>query len=115
MAKQDYFPVPYEMAVSKAEILFQRAARARAEAENAEAYLKQVKALRVVKYRDAGCGIGEAQERAVASPEYNEARNDWAKKNIEWRVLEGDAKGTELRFETWRTASATERAKMQLR
>jgi hypothetical protein len=108
-------PDSMERAIHDAESLFEQASIARAEAENAEAYAKQVKALQFVKFKDDGCSAAEAEKRAEASPEYRTASNDWMAKNITWRTLEGKSRGKELRFEAWRTMNATERAKMQLR
>lgn len=108
-------PDHLERSIHDAESLFEQVALSRGEAENAESYLKSIKALQFVKFKDEGCSASEAEQRAIASPEYRHAREDWANKNITWRTLEGKARAKELRFEAWRTASATERAKMQLR
>lgn len=110
-------PEKMEAAIHDAESLFEQASIARAEAENAEAYAKQVKAIEFLRFKDAGDRVSasEAEQRALASPEYRQASQDWMNKNITWRTLEGRARGKELRFEAWRTANATERAKMQLR
>lgn len=104
-----------EQAIHDAESLFEQAAIARAEAENAEAYSKQIRALQFVKFKDDGCSAAEAEKRAEASPEYISASKDWMAKNITWRTLEGKSRGKELRFEAWRTANATKRAQMNLR
>lgn len=108
-------PDGMEQAIHSAESLFEQASIARAEAENAEAYAKQVRALQFVKFKDDGCSAAEAEKRAEASPEYLSASKDWMAKNITWRTLEGKSRGKELRFEAWRSMNATERAKMQLR
>jgi hypothetical protein len=108
-------PDSIERSIHDAENLFEQASIARAEAENAEAYAKQIRALQFVKFKDEGCSAAEAEKRAEASPEYRQASNDWMAKNITWRTLEGKSRGKELRFEAWRTMNATERAKMNLR
>ena len=115
MANSLTIPDSVERAIHEAEGLFEQVAIARGEAENAESYLKSVKALQFVGFKDDGCGAGEAEQRAMATPEYRQAREDWANKNITWRTLEGKARAKELRFEAWRSMNATERAKMQLR
>lgn len=102
-------------AVHEAESLFEQASIARAEAENADEKRKQTRALMFIKFRDDGKAIGEASERAMATPEYKSAADDWMTANITWRRLEGKSKGKELRFEAWRTNQSTERAKMGLR
>jgi len=108
-------PDKMEAAIHDAESLFEQASIARAEAENAEAYAKQIKAIEFLRFKDDKVSATEAEQRALASPEYRQASKDWMAKNITWRTLEGRARGKELRFEAWRTANATERAKMQLR
>jgi len=108
-------PDNLDRSIHEAESLFEQTSIARAEAENAEAYSKQIRALQFVKFKDDGCSAAEAEKRAEASPEYRQASQDWMSKNITWRTLEGKARGKELRFEAWRTVNATERAKMQLR
>lgn len=108
-------PDRMEASIHEAENLFEQTAIARAEAENAEAYAKQIKALQFIKFKDDGCSAAEAEKRAEASPEYRQASQDWMAANITWRTLDGRAEGKRLRFEAWRSANAMERAKMQLR
>ena len=115
MANQVALPDSIERSIHDAETLFEQVAIARGEAENAESYAKSVKAIQFVGFKDSGCSAAEAEKRAEASPEYLAASRDWRDKNITWRTLEGRARAKELRFEAWRTMSATERAKMQLR
>lgn len=105
----------FERSVADAERLFEMAAEARAEAENADERRKQIEALMFIKHKDTGCSAAEAEKRAKADPEYRQAADDWMAANITWRRLDGKARGKELRFEAWRTANATERAKMNLR
>jgi hypothetical protein len=104
-----------DRAVSEAEMLFEHAAVARAEAENADEKRKQVKALMFIKFRDSGSSAADAGERAMTTPEYLSAADDWMSANITWRRLDGKSRGKELKFEAWRTANATERAKMNIR
>ena len=108
-------PDKIETAIHDAESLFEQTSIARAEAENAEAYAKQIRALQFCKFKDEGVSAAEAEKRAEASAEYRQASSDWMAKNITWRTLEGKSRAKELRFEAWRTMNATERAKMQLR
>lgn len=104
-----------DIAIDEAERLFEQAAEARAEAENADEKRKQTKALMFIKFRDSGSSAADAGERAMTTPEYLAAAGDWMSANITWRRLDGKARGKELRFEAWRTANATQRAQMNLR
>ncbi|MBO9624124.1 MAG: hypothetical protein J7500_15560 [Sphingomonas sp.] len=104
-----------DRAVAEAEALLEQAAIARAEAENADEKRKQVKALMFIKFRDAGSSAADAAERAMTTPEYLAAADEWMSANITWRRFDGKARGKELKFEAWRTKAATERAAMNLR
>lgn len=108
-------PDNMERAIHDAESLFEQTAISRAEAENADERRKQIEAVQFIRFKDEGCSAAEAEKRAKASPEYKQASDAWMAANLTWRTLEGRARGKELRFEAWRTMSATERAKMQLR
>src|SRR5687768_12142877 len=63
----------FERSVADAEKLFELAAEARAEAENADERRKQIEALMFIKHKDAGCSAAEADKRAKADPEYRQA------------------------------------------
>lgn len=104
-----------DRAISDAESLFEQCSIARAEAENADERRKQIRALMFIKFRDEGKAIGEASERAMSTPEYKAAADDWMSANITWRTLEGKARGKELRFEAWRSANSMKKAQMGLR
>ena len=108
-------PDSLEKSIHEAESLFEQVAIARAEAENADERRKQTEAIQFIRFKDDGGSAAEAERRAKASPEYRKAADDWMAANLTWRTLEGRARAKELRFEAWRTANATERAKMQLR
>lgn len=104
-----------DMALDSLETALADAADARATSEAADERRKQVKAALVVKYRRDGKGIGEAGEFAMADPVYVEAANAWEDANYAYRRTDAKAEAKKLRFEAWRTANATERAKMNLR
>jgi hypothetical protein len=108
-------PDKMESAIHDAESLFEQTAIARAEAENADERRKQIEAVQFIFFKDEGSSAAEAEKRAKASPEYRKAADEWMAANLTWRTLEGRARGKELRFEAWRSANATERAKMNLR
>lgn len=104
-----------DRAIDAAERLFVDAARARAAAEVADERRKHVLSVLVLDARAAGKAVGEAEHVARASVQYQQAVDEWAQANSEWRVLEARAEAKRLKFEAWRTVSATERARMQLR
>lgn len=52
---------------------------------------------------------------AEADPVYELACTDWENAALEAETLRAQAEAKRMRFDAWRTANATERAKMQLR
>jgi hypothetical protein len=97
------------------ETALEHAAEARATAEEQAERMKQVFSALVVHHRGEGKGLGEAEHQARASDEYRAASDKWVVANYEYRRTDAKAESMRLRFEAWRTANATERAKMNLR
>ena len=104
-----------EQAIAGLETALEEAAEARAETEEYAERMKQVFSILVVHYRSEGKAIGESEHQARASAKYKEAADKWVLANYEYRKTDAVAEGKRLRFEAWRTANATERAKMNLR
>lgn len=104
-----------DLALDRLEDALEQAAEARANAEALDERRKQVLATMVVKYRGDGKGIGEAEHFARADETYKAAAAAWELANFDFRKADAKAEGKRLRFEAWRTANATERAKMNLR
>ena len=105
----------YERALASMGDMLSEAGTARAEAENAEAAMKQKKAVLFLKYKSGGESAATAEQMAMADPVYAEAQADWMKANLVWRRLDAEAEAARLRFEAWRTASSNRRAEMNLR
>lgn len=91
------------------------AATARAEAENLEERLKQVRAVLFVKYKAAGESASSAENMARADPKYEEALAQWTVANLSYRRLDAEAEKRRLSFEAWRTMNANRRAELNLR
>ena len=104
-----------ESHIAQLETALEEAAMARATAEEQQERMKQVYSALVVHHRGEGKGVGEAEHFAKASDEYRAAADKWVVANYEFRRTDAKAEGMRLRFETWRTVNATERAKMNLR
>lgn len=104
-----------ERSIAGLEEALQAAGEARAETEEYAERMKQVFSVLVVHYKGQGCGVGEAEHQARASPKYKEIADKWVLANYEYRKTDATAEAKRLRFEAWRTANATERAKMNLR
>ena len=91
------------------------AGTARADAENADATMKQKKAVLFLKYKSGGESAVTAEQMALADPVYSEALADAMKANLAYRRLDAEADAAKLRFEAWRTCSANRRSEMNLR
>jgi hypothetical protein len=104
-----------EQAINDAEDLFIRAGRAKVAAEAADLRRKRVRAALFVKYKGDGKGAGESEQMAEADPVYEAACVDWELAAYDAETLKAQAEAKRMRFDAWRTANATERAKMNLR
>jgi hypothetical protein len=105
----------YERALDSLGQQLSDAGSARAEAENAEAAMKQKKAVLFLKYKSGGESAATAEQMALADPIYAEALADYMKANLAYRRLDAEADAAKLRFEAWRTLNANKRAEMNLR
>jgi hypothetical protein len=104
-----------ERAINEAEELFVRAGKAKIAAEAADLRRKRVRATLFVKYKGEGKGAGESEQMAEADPVYEAACVDWELAAYDSEALKAQAEAKRMRFDAWRTANATERAKMNLR
>ena len=104
-----------ESHIHELETALEGAAEARATAEEQAERMKQVFSALVVHHRGEGKGIAEAEHNARASEEYRAASDKWVIANYSYRRTDAKAESMRLRFEAWRSANATERAKMNLR
>lgn len=104
-----------ERGIDEAETLFVAAGKAKINAEGQDLRRKRVRAALFVKYKDQGKGAGESELRAEADPVYELACTDWMNAALEAETLRAQAEAKRMKFEAWRTANATERARMNLR
>lgn len=107
--------VNIDRAIDDAENLFVQAGKARVTAEAQDLRRKRVRATLFVKYKGEGNAIGASEQMAEADPVYELACTDWENAALEAETLRAQAEAKRMRFEAWRTANATERAKMNLR
>lgn len=104
-----------ERAIHDTEELFVRAGKAKIATEAADLRRKRVRATLFVKYKGQGKGAGESEQFAEADPVYEAACVDWEMAAYDSEELRAKAEAKRMRFEAWRTANATERARMNLR
>ena len=104
-----------DRAIDEAEALFVDAGRAKVHAEAQDLRRKRVRAVLFVKYKGEGNAIGASEQMAEADPVYELECVDWENAALEAETLKAQAEAKRMRFESWRTVNATERAKMNLR
>jgi hypothetical protein len=104
-----------EQSIDEAERLFVSAGQAKVRAESMDLRRKRVRATLFVKNKGQGNAAGASEQMAEADPVYELACNDWEGAALEAETLRAQAEAKRMRFEAWRTANATERAKMNLR
>jgi hypothetical protein len=104
-----------DRAIHDTEDLFVRAGRAKIAAEAADLRRKRVRATLFVKYKGQGKGAGESEQMAEADPVYEAACTDWELAAYDAETLKAQAEAKRMKFDAWRTANATERARMNLR
>jgi hypothetical protein len=104
-----------DVAIDEAERLFVSAGQARVKAEGMDLRRKRVRATLFVRYKADGNPAGASEQMAEADPVYELACADWESSAMEAETLRAQAEAKRLRFEAWRTQSATARAQMNLR
>lgn len=102
-------------AIDEAERLFVASGQAKVKAEAMDLRRKRVRATLVVKYKGDGNAAGLSEHMAEADPVYELACADWESAAMEAETLRAQSEAKRMRFDAWRTANATERAKMNLR
>lgn len=104
-----------DRAIEEAETLFVDAGKAKIQAEALDERRKRVRAVLFVKYRGEGKGSAESTEFALADPAYEAACTERDLAAFDAEELRARAEAKRMKFEAWRTASATKRAQMNLR
>ena len=104
-----------DRAIADAEELFVEAGQAKVRAEGMDLRRKRTRAVLFVKYKGEGHAAGASEQMAEADDVYRAACVDWESAAMEAETLRARAEAKRMRFEAWRTASATTRAQMNLR
>ena len=104
-----------DRAIDEAERLFVDAGRAKVAAERMDLRRKSVRAAMFIKHKAVSKSVAEAQELAECDPTYELAKTDWEEAALEAETLKARAEAKRMKFEAWRTANATERARMNIR
>jgi hypothetical protein len=104
-----------DRSIEEAERLFVAAGVAKVKAESMDLRRKRVRAALFVKYKTDGNAAGASEQMAEADPVYELACTDWENAALDAETLRARAEAKRMGFEAWRTANATNRAKMNLR
>ena len=104
-----------DRAIADAEALFIQSGRAKVKAEAMDLRRKRVRASLFVKYKGDGNPAGASEQMAEADPVYELACVDWETAAYDAEELRAKAEAKRMKFDAWRTANATERARMNLR
>lgn len=108
-------PTNIDRAIADAETLFIEAGKAKVKAEAMDLRRKRVRASLFVKYKGDGNPAGASEQMAEADPVYELACADWEAAAYDSEELRAKAEAKRMKFDAWRTANATERARMNLR
>ena len=95
------------------ETLMDRAARAKSEADKEEE-LRKILLSELINHSGAPSAT-KAEHEARSTQKYKEATHRLIAARTEANILAAKVKSREMRWETWRSRGATERAKMNLR
>ena len=104
-----------DRSIDEAERLFVESGQAKVKAEAMDLRRKRVRATLFVKYKADGNAAGASEQMAEADAVYALACADWESAALEAETLRARSEAKRMRFESWRTMNATERAKMNLR
>lgn len=90
------------------------AARTKAEAAHLDERRKIIRAQLVKKFRADGKAVGESEQLAMATEQYESAVNAHYLADLEAGQKHAEAKFLEIKWDTWRTRAANKRAEMRL-
>lgn len=89
-------------------------ARKQSEASRLDERRKIIRAQLVKKFRADGKAVGESEQLAMATEQYESAVNEAYLADLEAGLAKAEADFLKIRWETWRTRAANKRAEMKL-
>lgn len=104
-----------DRAIDDAERLFVEVGEAKADSSRLDRKRKRVRAALLIKHRANVKSVAEAEAQAECDPVYEAICIELDEAELRFEVLAAQAEAKRMRFDAWRTANATERAKMNLR
>jgi hypothetical protein len=89
-------------------------ARAGAEASRLDERRKIIRAQLVKKFRAEGKAVGESEQLAMATEQYESAVNEHYLADLDAGLKKAEAEFMRIKWDTWRTRAANKRAEMKL-
>jgi len=101
-------------AMERMRLAMQDSARKQSEASRLDERRKIIRAQLVKKFRADGKAVGESEQLAMATEQYETAVNEHYLADLEAGLAKAEADFLKIRWETWRTRAANKRAEMKL-
>jgi hypothetical protein len=107
-----YQPNRIDDAIEEMRVAMLEAARATAEANRLDERRKIVRAHLIKKFRADGKAVGESEQLAMATEQYEAAVNEHYLAELDALTKKATSDHLKIRWESWRTRAANKRAEM---
>jgi hypothetical protein len=105
---------PVDEGVERMRLAMLDSARKQSEASRLDERRKIIRAQLVKKFRADGKAVGESEQLAMATDQYESAVNEAYLADLEAGLAKAESDFLKIRWETWRTRAANKRAEMKL-
>jgi len=105
---------PVDEGMERLRLAMLDSARKQSEASRLDERRKIIRAQLVKKFRADGKAVGESEQLAMATEQYETAVNEHYLADLEAGLAKAEADFLKIRWETWRTRAANKRAEMKL-
>lgn len=105
---------PVDEGMERLRLAMLDSAKKQSEASRLDERRKIIRAQLVKKFRADGKAVGESEQLAMATEQYETAVNEHYLADLEAGLAKADADFLKIRWETWRTRAANKRAEMKL-
>jgi hypothetical protein len=105
---------PVDEGMERLRLAMLDSARAQAEASKLDERRKIIRAQLVKKFRADGKAVGESEQLAMATEQYETAVNEHYLADLDAGLKKAEADFLKIRWETWRSRQANKRAEMRL-
>lgn len=105
---------PVDEGMERLRLAMLDSAKKQSEASRLDERRKIIRAQLVKKFRADGKAVGESEQLAMATEQYETAVNEHYLADLEAGLAKAEADFLKIRWETWRTRAANKRAEMKL-